>query len=36
MVLPDVGCEGMEWIDLDQYRDRWWALVNAIMNLQVP
>jgi hypothetical protein len=27
---------GMEWIDLAQARDRWRALVNALMNLQVP
>jgi hypothetical protein len=26
----------MEWIDMAQYRDRWRALVNAVMNLQVP
>jgi hypothetical protein len=26
----------MEWIDLAQDRDRWWLLVNAVMNLQVP
>jgi hypothetical protein len=25
----------MDWIDLAQDRDRWWALVNAVMNLQV-
>ena len=31
-----VGCGGMDWIDLAQYRDRWWALVNAILNLRVP
>jgi hypothetical protein len=30
-----VGCEGIDWIDLAQDRDRWRALVNAIMNLQV-
>jgi len=29
----DVG--GMDWIDLAQDRDRWWALVNGVMNLQV-
>jgi hypothetical protein len=27
---------GMEWIGLAQDRDRWRALVNVVMNLQVP
>jgi hypothetical protein len=27
---------GMEWIDLAQDKDRWQALVNAVMNLRVP
>jgi hypothetical protein len=26
---------GMDWIDLAQENDRWWALVNAVMNLGV-
>jgi hypothetical protein len=29
-------CWGMDWIDMAQDRDRWWAFVNAIINLQVP
>jgi hypothetical protein len=27
---------GMDWIDMAHNRDRWRALVNAVMNLRVP
>ena len=27
---------GVDWIDLAQDRDRWWALVNAVIKLRVP
>jgi hypothetical protein len=36
MDIQEVGCGGMDWIDLAEDRDRRWTLVNAFMNLRGP
>jgi hypothetical protein len=35
MELQEVGCGDMDWIGLAEERDRWRALVNAVMILRV-
>ena len=32
--LQEVGCGDTDWTELAQGKDRWWALVNAVMNLR--
>jgi hypothetical protein len=36
MDLREIGWGGMDWINLAQDRNQWRALVNMVMNLQVP
>jgi hypothetical protein len=36
MDLREIGWCVMDWVDLAQDRDQWWALVNTILNLWVP
>jgi len=33
MDLQEVGCEGIEWIDLAEDSDRWWALVHKMRGI---
>jgi hypothetical protein len=36
MDLREIQWSGMDWIDLADDTEQWWALVNTVMNLQVP
>jgi len=34
--IQEIGCGGMDWVELDYDRDRWWVLVTEVMNIWVP
>ena len=34
--IREVGCGGMDWIDLSEDRNSWWAHVNAVINFWAP
>jgi hypothetical protein len=34
--LKEIGWEGMDWIHVVKYREKWWAVVNVGMNLLLP
>jgi hypothetical protein len=36
MDLREIVWGGMDWIDLAEDRDQWWALVHTLMNFRVP
>jgi hypothetical protein len=35
-IFKRLGKGGVDWIDLAQDRDRWWAVIYTVMNLRVP
>jgi hypothetical protein len=36
LILREAGWDGVHWMDMNQDRDQWRALVNTVMNLRVP
>jgi hypothetical protein len=35
-ILDGMGWDGVDWIDMAQYRDQWKALLNTVLNFRVP
>jgi len=33
--VQNIGCGGVDWIEMAQDREKWWAFVNAVMKLSV-
>jgi hypothetical protein len=36
MGVKEVGCGDMDRIEMAQDRERWWALVTALINFRIP
>jgi hypothetical protein len=36
ITLEEISCEGMDWINLSQYKDKWWAVVNTLLKVWFP
>ena len=34
--LQEVGCLGMDWIEMSQDKDRWRELVSVVMHFRIP
>ena len=36
MDIKATGLDGADWNNLAEDRNKWWAVVNTVMNLRVP